>query len=87
MNRLSLFTSNIKYMCKQVYKEKAMLEKLDRESRVNVQLLELGVEKFEALHRYVSVLACLLGVSVSVSSIILSEKHQISLLYFSICLF
>lgn len=27
-----------------------MLEKLERESRVNVQLLELGVEKFEALH-------------------------------------
>jgi myosin heavy subunit len=34
----------------QVYKEKALLEKLDRESRVNVQLLELGVEKFESLH-------------------------------------
>lgn len=32
------------------YKEKAMLEKLDREARVNAQLLELAEEKFEALH-------------------------------------
>jgi len=34
----------------QVYKEKALLEKLDREARVNLQLLELGLDKFEALH-------------------------------------
>jgi hypothetical protein len=71
-------------MCKQVYKEKAMLEKLDRESRVNVQLLELGVEKFEALHRYVSVLALRVGCAgVSVSSPTTSFFYVLS--YRSVC--
>jgi hypothetical protein len=71
-------------MCKQVYKEKAMLEKLDRESRVNVQLLELGVEKFEALHRYVSVLALRVGCAgVSVSSTTTSFFYVLS--YRSVC--
>ena len=32
----------------QAFKEKSVLEKLDREARINVQLIELAANKFEA---------------------------------------